>query len=406
MNTTSVSVNLNISENSKMVVQPKSGKSEDSFKDMIKNVTSRKSPETRSQASDTKKDLKDASNEGTQRQKETNKDKDVTDDKGATKNDKDDGNNVNQLAAYIASSTAILDPIQLAKLVRVPAQEEAPVDTQATAQGDMQKGIQEVNMEGLQTIPDAMGIEGKQTRGIVPLEYAAQPVSENATHDDGTIPLLKQDVTMKAVVDNPHEAVEIKQGAFPKEQNKEGAFSEETGNMENSSIITDLKPLRPEGADDSVVMIKVGDPSLDNSWKQVAEEIGNMVVEKVNNEIQKVSIKLNPKDLGEIAVEFAMKNGKISVSLNCSNESTRALLSSNLDSLSKVVQSSLMQEANVNISYEKAEGQNANRENFDGRGQGQYQGDSNSRNKEQEQSDLDFAQKLRIGIENIETMEV
>lgn len=82
--------------------------------------------------------------------------------------------------------------------------------------------------------------------------------------------------------------------------------------------------------------------SLDSSWKQVAEEIGNMIVEKIDNEIQKVSIKLNPKDLGEINVEFSFDNGKISVALNCSNESTKTLLSANLDSLSKVVQSSLI----------------------------------------------------------------
>lgn len=402
MNTTPVSVNLNISENSKVELRPKNGKSEDSFKDMIKNVSSRKSPEIKSQANNAKKDLKDASNEVAQGGKGTTKGKEVTDDKGVTM---DEGNSVNELATFIASSTVMLDPIQLAKLVRVPAGEQAPVDTLAAAQGDMQKGIQEVNMDGLQTIPVPMGIEEKQTRGVVPLEYAAQPVMENETHE-GTQPLQKQDFTLKAVAENPHETVEIKQGAFPKEQNTEGAFSEENRNIESSSIVTDLKPLRAEGSDDSVVMIKVGDPSLDTSWKQVAEEIGNMVVEKVNNEIQKVSIKLNPKDLGEIAVEFAMKNGKISVSLNCSNESTRTLLATNLDSLSKVVQSSLMQEANVNISYDKAEGQNTNRENFDGRGQGQYQGDSNNRNKEQEQADLDFAQKLRLGIENIEMMEV
>lgn len=402
MNTTPVSANLNISENSKMVVQPKSGKSEDSFKDMIRNVSSRKSPETKSQGNDVKKDMKNASNEGAQRGKETTKDKGTTDDKGVAK---DEGNSVNELAAFIASSAVMIDPIQLAKLVRAPVEEQAPVDNAVLAQGDMQKGIQEVNMDGLQTIPVPMGAEEKQTRGVVPLEYAAQPVTENDTNES-TQPLLKQDVTTKAVVDNPHETVEIKQGAFPKEQNTEGAFSEENGKMENSSMVTDLKPLKAESTHDSVVTIKVGDPSLETSWKQVAEEIGNMVVEKVNNEIQKVSIKLNPKDLGEIAVEFAIKNGKISVSLNCSNESTRTLLASNLESLSKVVQSSLMQEANVNISYDKAEGQNTNRENFDGRGQGQYQGDSNNRNKEQEQADLDFAQKLRLGIENIETMEV
>ena len=394
MNTTSVSVNTSISENSKIEVRSKGGKSEESFKDMMKNVSSRQSPENNNQAGDAKKDLKDASNAVTQEDQETTK---------------DDGSGINDLAVYIASSSVILDPIQLAKVVRVPVEGQASTDPLVNANGngkvnEMQTGIQEINVDGMQAMPVDAQIVEKQTKGLDSLEYAAESLTENVG-DEKPNPLLKQDVTTDSIVDNSHETLEIKQGAFPKEQNTEGAFSEDNQEMESSAIASDVKPLQSDGADDTVVMIKVGDTSLDSSWKQVAEEIGNMIVEKIDNEIQKVSIKLNPKDLGEINVEFSIDNGKISVALNCSNESTKTLLSSNLDSLSKVVQSSLMQEANVHITHDKGAGQDASHENFDGKGQGQYQGDSNKK-KDQERADLDFAQKLRLGIENIDSLEV
>ncbi len=391
MNTTSVSVNTSISENSKIEVRSKGGKSEDSFKDMIKNVSSRKSPENNNQAGDAKNDLKDTGSGVTQEDQEATQ---------------DDGSGICDLAAYIASSSGILDPIQLVKVVRPVMEEQTLAGISVDELGNtMQTGIQEINGEGIQTIPVDAGIVEKQTKGMAAVTYAAESLTENVGTDKPK-PLLKQDVTVDSMADNPHEAVEIKQGAFPKEQNTEGAFSEENQDTDSNSIAADLKTLQSEGTDDTVVTIKVGDPSLDSSWKQVAEEIGNMIVEKIDNEIQKVSIKLNPKDLGEINVEFSFDNGKISVALNCSNESTKTLLSANLDSLSKVVQSSLMQEANVNITYDKADGQNTKQENFDGRGQGQYQGDSNNRKKEQEQADLDFAQRLRIGIESIDSTEV
>lgn len=390
MNTTSVSANMSISENSKIEVRSKGGKSEDSFKDMIKDVSSRKTSENNNQAGDTKNDLKDTSKGVTQEDQESTQDA---------------GSAISDLAAYIASSSGFLEPIQLVKVVRPEVNEQILTGISVDEQPNkMQTPIQQIKGD-MQPIPVDVGIAEKQTKGTASLEFAAEPLTESVSVEKPQS-LLKQDVAMDSIVDNPQEALEIKQGAIPKEQNTEGAFSEENQNGEsNPVVVADLKPLQSsEGTDDTVVTIKVGDTSLDSSWKQVAEEIGNMIVEKVNNEIQKVSIKLNPKDLGEINVEFSVDKGKISVSLNCSNESTKALLSSNLDSLSKVVQSSLMQETNVSITHDKGAAQDTSHENFDGKGQGQYQGDSNKK-KDQERADLDFAQKLRIGIENIDSME-
>lgn len=400
LNNCSVSMNKSIPENGKMEMKSKSSKSEDSFKDMIKNVSGKKSSDKNDQV--------------TKKEKSTGA-KTSGSEKEDTKTTKDDKGDINDLVSLIMNSGGVFDSVQLAKMVGLSAEGQTDSNSLTNEQGGVvQTSLTEAatqdgtNLDALQNVSTIQEAPKMQLAEKAPVVYAAQTVGEDEKDDTSSV-LLKQNVTTNFVENTPNETKDLKQNSFMNDQSSEGTLSQQNESVDTSAITTsDLPTLASGNASDDVVMIKVGDPTLDSSWKQVAEEIGNMVVEKVNNEVQKVNIKLTPKELGEIDVEFLIDKGKISVTLSCSHEDTKALLATNLDSLSKVVQTSLMQDVNVNLShYDKAEGQNTGSENFDGSGNhGQYQGDSNDKKREQEQPNLDFAQRLRLGIENIEVAEV
>ncbi len=400
LNTGSVSMNKTIPESGKIEVKAKSSKSEDSFKDMIKSASSKTSSDESSGVAKEPKNFKRANAGGEREEAQTSKDDDVS---------------VSDLASLLANASGVFDPTQLAKIVNLAAEVQADASALANEQSNTtQTAIVDsatqtaANLAGLQTASVINEMPKSQMIERAPFLYAGQSVTEEEGNGTDTVLLSPNPVTDLAE-NASNGAAGLKQEGFLNDQNSQGALSRENEGVDSTAVMaTDVQVLPSEDAADDVIAIKVGEPSLISSWKQVAEEIGNMVVEKVNNEVQKVNIKLTPKELGEINVEFLIDNGKISVSLSCSDEGTKALLATNLDSLSKVVQASLMQEVNVNLNnYDKAQEHNAGSENFDGSGNnGQNQEDSNHKRKEQEQPNLDFAQKLRLGIESLEGVEV
>lgn len=160
------------------------------------------------------------------------------------------------------------------------------------------------------------------------------------------------------------------------------------------------------------ITIKVGDPVTSKQWKTVAEKIGNAVVESVRGgKIEKLNITMNPKDLGKIKVEFTTEGDKVSVSLFCSDDNTKSLLSDNIGTLSKIVQSNLGHETSVNVYGEQNNGQQNNgqqksNENYDrGGNNSHYRDDSQQNGRQREKPDSNFVEKLRLGILDVDSTE-
>ncbi|MCI1930553.1 MAG: flagellar hook-length control protein FliK [Clostridia bacterium] len=183
----------------------------------------------------------------------------------------------------------------------------------------------------------------------------------------------------------------------------------EKNNLSNdkSSNVEVSKPLTFK-QNEGFITIKVGEPVTTNTWKSVSQEIGKAIVESVKNgKIEKLNITLNPKELGKINVEFSVDDKKVLVTLICSDNNTKTLLSDNMSALSKIVQSNLGHETVVNVYSEQSSGQEKTSENFDGGGNnGHYRDDSQQNGKRRKESDSDFIQKLRLGILDMDDVRV
>lgn len=239
-------------------------------------------------------------------------------------------------------------------------------------------------------------------------------VNDSQSNDANSQQLLgTADIKKDSVVFADGKSSELSDNENQMSSGKQSIISD--SNLTDDEAGNDLSKLNPFEfkPKENMINIKVADPDETKSWETVANDIGEAVVESVkDNKIEKLNISMNPRELGEIKVEFEMGDDGISVSFICSSEKTKKLLADNTDMLSKIIQTNLKQDTAVNVSYSEKSGRqesnsNSNNENFDGRGNnGGYKDGSGQNNRHDNSSDKDFLQKLRLGIVDIENTEV
>lgn len=402
MNTSSVSAYKNMFDGNTVDTKSKTSKSEDSFKDMMKNVSSNTSNQNDKQNVSDDKDTKDA-----KVPEKSNND---------TVDTKDEENvDTTEATTVLANSAGGVDLSQFKKVLNISV--EGLVGNLASTDGQ----------EGASTQGVVAATNTATNADLMQAGVVAQETSKGQTTAANNLQTLLQNGLNQAKIEGNatgQQTATTQASSTNAQQNGEaqanqtamtevvaesatGEVAQKSEGTQTNSVADGIALVQPKEFDGEVITIKVGETSLNSSWEQAAKEIGEMIVQKINDDVQKVNVTLNPEGLGEIDVEFLMDKGKIAVSLICNNEATKTLLASNLDSLSKVVQSGLMQEVNVNITFEKADGENTNNENFDGSGNNaQYQQDSQDNKENQDAADADFLQKLRLGIENFEGVEI
>lgn len=400
MNTSSVSAYKNMFDGNTVDTKSKTSKSEDSFKDMMKNVSSNTSNQKDKQNVSDNKDTKDA--------KVPEKSNNDTVD---TKDEENVAMDTTEATTVLANSAAGVDLSQFKKVLNISV--EGLVGNLASTNGQEGASTQGVvaatNADSMQAgvmIQEASKGQTTVANNLQTLVQNGLNQAKTEGNTTGQQTAMTQASSTNVQQNGEAQATQTATTEFVAE-NATGEVVQKSEGTQTNTVTDGIALMQPKEFDGEVITIKVGETSLNSSWEQAAKEIGEMIVQKINDDVQKVNVTLNPEGLGEIDVEFLMDKGKIAISLICNNEATKTLLASNLDSLSKVVQAGLMQEVNVNITFEKADGENANNENFDGSGNNaQYQQDSQDNKENQDAADADFLQKLRLGIENFEGVEI
>lgn len=403
MNTSSVSSNRMVPESTKTDFKPKSAgaKTEqptDSFKDMIKNASSQKQENAGNAEATVKKEEGKKEQTGEEKTKES---AEVPVQTGVVASPVD----VEQLA-MLFSNVVPVTQVATAEVV----QASAPVSVEVNV----------IMQDTAQVVPDTtVAVQGEKAAEITvaPLNHATEGKDAGATRN--TAPQqsteAKQTQTDTTVQTGSNKAAQTDIAQAQRQSTQTTHTAAPTGQEAKATAVTENKDISPEAlamakqdtAGDNVVRIKVAEPANIQTFQPVAEEIGEVVVNKISDEVQQVKVLLNPAELGEIEVEFHMEQGKVSVTLSCSNEATKNLLNNNMDSLVKVIQGGLMQETTVNVNNDRGSAQQDQSENYDGRGNnGGNQNPSQEHKREEEQPKMDFIHRLRLNIEDLEGVEV
>jgi|GEM_PF-1552606 Flagellar hook-length control protein len=204
-------------------------------------------------------------------------------------------------------------------------------------------------------------------------------------------------------IGNPQNKTQTKDYALTQEATSQVSVESEKSDVKKNNLEINAEAQISVPQEKDVIVIKVGDAVTPSTGKDLAEKLGNQIVVKLDSGKNEFNAVLNPEGMGEIHVKLSMDSGKVLVSMTCSNESTKTLLENNMSSLVKIVEGRMGQQTIVNVYNEKSSGQ----ENFDGQGnKGQYQGDTHHNQRDNDQTETDFIQKLRLGIQGMESEEV
>lgn len=163
---------------------------------------------------------------------------------------------------------------------------------------------------------------------------------------------------------------------------------------EENAVSDAVKSLKTN--DLEVVKVKVGDGQQVSSEKLI-EEVAKSVILKADS-ANEYELQLDPENLGKIKVKLLFEEGKLTVSMLCSNGKTANLLAEGISNLTQAIQQSTRSEVAVNVKEDNYLNNNSE--------QNARQNNSNQQNQNQQknQDDTEFADQMKLGLWEIENL--
>lgn len=144
------------------------------------------------------------------------------------------------------------------------------------------------------------------------------------------------------------------------------------------------------------IKIKVGDAQEVSSENLIKEISKNVVIKaEKSNEYE---LQLDPENLGKIKVKLLFEDGKLTVSMLCSNSKTANLLSEGISSLGQAIQQNTKSEVTVNVREENYLNNNQNQQ------KGQNSSNQQNQNQQNHREDTEFADQVKLGLWEIENL--
>lgn len=172
-------------------------------------------------------------------------------------------------------------------------------------------------------------------------------------------------------------------------------FQKESKQYADENVVSDaLKPVKTNELE--VVKIKVGDGQQISSEKLIDEVAKNIILKSDSS--NEYELQLDPENLGKIKVKLLFEEGKLTVSMLCSNGKTANLLSEGISNLTQVIQQSTRSEVAVNVKEDNYLNNNSE--------QNARQNSSNQQNQNQQkgQEEPEFADQIKLGLWEIENL--
>lgn len=179
------------------------------------------------------------------------------------------------------------------------------------------------------------------------------------------------------------------------ETGKAEAQDAETSGEEEDSQPQDAGVERPLFENVKAAPVKVGDaPAAEKAEKPVETQIGDRLVQALQDGETRVEIQLNPENLGKVKVEMIWsKDGGLVVQLHAENRETQSLLSKNLSGLENLLSRETQQEVRVEVPRQEE----SQRQDLYEQQQNQHRQQQEQRQSRHTDSEA-FLQQLRLGL--------
>lgn len=173
--------------------------------------------------------------------------------------------------------------------------------------------------------------------------------------------------------------------------------SDESGNDIAVDMINTQKTEKTDAPEPlEVLKIKVGDGQEVSSEKLVNEISKNVVIKA--GKTNEYELQLDPENLGKIKVKLIFEDGKLTISMLCSNSKTANLLSEGITNLGQAIQQNTKSEVTVNVREENYLNNDQNQQN--------RQSGSNQQNQQNQKhrEETEFEDQVKLGLWEIENL--
>lgn len=161
--------------------------------------------------------------------------------------------------------------------------------------------------------------------------------------------------------------------------------------------------VKTEPLDLSKVNIKVADAPVDTTQSNLADQMADKILYKMNEGKQEFDLQLNPKELGKLNIKLTFENGNAQVLITCSNSKAQNMMASLTDNIRGILEANTGLTSTIHLQQEDMLQGQYNQESNHQEGNAKQQS-SQQENKNQSSDDLSFMDKLRLGL--IDSLEV
>lgn len=161
--------------------------------------------------------------------------------------------------------------------------------------------------------------------------------------------------------------------------------------------------VKTEPLDLSKVNIKVADAPVDTTQSNLADQMTDKILYKMNEGKQEFDLQLNPKELGKLNIKLTFENGNAQVLITCSNSKAQNMMASLTENIRGILEANTGMTSTIHLQQEDMLQGQYNQESNNQEGNTKQQS-SQQENKNQSSEDLSFMDKLRLGL--IDSLEV
>lgn len=286
--------------------------------------------------------------------------------------------------------------VPVEQVAEIPAEAEAPVEQQAPVEEAPIPVPQDVEPEAKQ--PEA---PAAQERVQEPVREAGQEVVRETAEAPKEVRTETAEPT-EAAPEQKTEAVEVEVKDAPETSGERPKEKEPEPQGEGTQL--QQQPLFRD-AETAPVKVAENYKSVDTQQPDMDEKLASSIQRAAEDGAQRVEIKLNPVNLGQITIALTRdEGGVLQVAIHAANGKAESLLTQHLDGLHAALQA-YGQEVKVEVqrNQEAPQQQNQHQADPDGHNNQQHQQQREHQEHKEERSG-DFLQKLRLGLFETETL--
>lgn len=147
----------------------------------------------------------------------------------------------------------------------------------------------------------------------------------------------------------------------------------------------------------SKINIKIAEAPLDTTRTDMAKQLADKILYKLNNGKHEFDLELYPRNLGKVNIKLVFQNGRAELMMSTSNTKAHHLLSMQTETLKGILENNTGLDTAIDLRQSEKGDEQFDRDNFQQQSNSQ-QNQQNQRQEKEFDEEISFTEKLRLGL--------